>query len=88
MTREMPDNDYSLGWNRTPRNRPWVRTGSLVGTSALVLRYPDGECWVLITTPSTWKGHAFSHDTMTLFERLRRKYGPTFPRRNLFEPRK
>lgn len=88
MTREMPDHDYSLGWNRTPRNRPWVRTGSLVGTSALVLRYPDGECWVFITNTSTWKGHAFSHDTMALFERLRRKYGPTFPRRNLFEPRK
>ena len=76
MTREMPDHDYSLGWNRTPRNSPWVRTGSLVGTSALVLRYPDGECRVFITNTSTWKGHAFSHDTMALFER---PHGSTAP---------
>ena len=68
MTQEMPDHQFSLGWNYTPRNRPWIRTGSLVGTSALVLRYPDGECWVFITNTSTWKGHKFSQDTMALFE--------------------
>lgn len=85
MTREMPDHDFSLGWNYTPKGKPWVRTGSLVGTSALVIRYPDGECWVFITNTSTWKGHAFSRDTMALFERLRKKFGPTMPRRNLFE---
>lgn len=68
MTQEMPDHQFSLGWNFTPRNRPWIRTGSLVGTSALVLRYPDGECWVFITNTSTWKGHKFSQDTMALFE--------------------
>lgn len=85
MTREMPDHDFSLGWNYTPKGKPWVRTGSLVGTSALVIRYPDGECWVFITNTSTWKGHAFSRDTMALFERLRKKFGPAMPRRNLFE---
>ncbi len=85
MTREMPDHDFSLGWNYTPARGPWVRTGSLVGTSALVLRYANGECWVFITNTSTWKGHAFSHDTMALFARLRQKYGQKFPHRNLFE---
>ncbi len=85
MTREMPDHDFSLGWNYTPKGKPWVRTGSLVGTSALVIRYPDGECWVFITNTSTWKGHAFSRDTMALFERLRKKFGPVMPRRDLFK---
>ncbi len=84
MTEEMPDHQYSLGWNHTPRQGPWVRTGSLVGTSAIVLRYNDGECWVLITNTSTWKGHGFSKDTMTLFEKLRKKYGPHMPKRNMF----
>lgn len=88
MTREMPDHDFSLGWNFTPANRPWVRTGSLSGTSALVLRYPDGECWVFITNTSTWKGHDFSNDTMRLFERLRKKYGAVMPRQDLFFYRK
>ena len=84
MTQEMPDHQFSLGWNYTPRNRPWIRTGSLVGTSALVLRYPDGECWVFITNTSTWKGHKFSQDTMALFEKLRKRFGSKMPKRNMF----
>lgn len=84
MTREMPDHDFSIGWNFCPKSRPWIRTGSLSGTSALVLRYPDGECWILITNTSTWKGHGFSNDTMRLFERLRQENRDKFPKRNLF----
>ena len=84
MTQEMPDHQFSLGWNFTPRNRPWIRTGSLVGTSALVLRYPDGECWVFITNTSTSKGHKFSQDTMALFEKLRKRFGSKMPKRNMF----
>ena len=84
MTQEMPDHQFSLGWNFTPRNRPWIRTGSLVGTSALVLRYPDGECWVFITNTSTWKGHKLSQDTMALFEKLRKRFGSKMPKRNMF----
>ena len=85
MTQEMPDHQFSLGWNFTPRNRPWIRTGSLVGSSALVLRYPDGECWVFITNTSTWKGHKFSQDTMALFEKLRKRFGSKMPKRNMFK---
>lgn len=84
MTREMPDHDFSIGWNFCPKGRPWIRTGSLSGTSALVLRYPDGECWILVTNTSTWKGHGFSNDTMRLFERLRQENRDKFPKRNLF----
>lgn len=84
MTQEMPDHQYSLGWNFTPKRGPWIRTGSLVGTSALVLRYADGECWVFITNTSTWKGHEFSKDTMALFEKLRKKYGKNMPKWNIF----
>lgn len=84
MTREMPDHDFSIGWNFCPKGRPWIRTGSLSGTSALVLRYPDGECWILITNTSTWKGHGFSNDTMRLFERLRQENRDKFPKRDLF----
>lgn len=84
MTQEMPSGDFSLGWNRTPSGRPWIRTGSLSGTSALVMRYPDGQCWILITNTSTWKGHGFSTDTIRLFEKLRKKFMPLMPQRNLF----
>ena len=84
MTTEMPDHQFSLGWNFTPNRGPWIRTGSLVGTSAIILRYADGECWVFITNTSTWKGHEFSKDTMALFTKLRQKYGSKMPKRNMF----
>ena len=84
MTREQPNHDYSIGWNYTAKGKPWIRTGSLAGTSALVLRYPDGECWILITNTSTWKGHGFSNDTMAFFEKLRKKYMGTLPKQDLF----
>lgn len=85
MTTEMPNYDFSIGWNYTPnKNRPWIRTGSLSGTSAIILKYPDNECWILITNTSTWKGHGFSHDTMAFFEKLRKKYSHKFPQKNLF----
>lgn len=84
MTREMPNNDYSIGWNYTKKDKPWIRTGSLSGTSALVLRYPDGQCWILITNTSTWKGHGFSNDSMAFFEKLRKKYVNDLPKKDLF----
>ena len=38
MTREQADHQYSIGWNYTPKsNKPWIRTGSLAGTSAIVI---------------------------------------------------
>lgn len=84
MTEEQPDHNYSIGWNYTAKGRPWIRTGSLSGTSALVLKYPDNQCWILITNTSTWKGHGFSNDTMAFFEKLRTKYTATMPRKDLF----
>lgn len=84
MTQEQPDHNYSIGWNYTAKGRPWIRTGSLSGTSALVLKYPDNQCWILITNTSTWKGHGFSNDTMAFFEKLRAKYMATIPRKDLF----
>ena len=85
MTQEQPDHNFSLGWNFTAKGSPWIRTGSLSGTSALVLKYPDGQCWILITNTSTWKGHGFSNDSMTFFEKLRNKYMATMPKKDLFQ---
>ena len=85
MTREQADHQYSIGWNYTPKSdKPWIRTGSLAGTSAIVLKYPDNQCWILITNTSTWKGHGFSNDTMAFFEKLRKKYMANMPKKDLF----
>ena len=85
MTEDRHDEHaFSLGWNKTPKNGPWVRTGTLVGTSALVVLFPDCECWVMITNTSTWRGHAFAKETVGFFDKLRQKYGQQFPKRSLW----
>lgn len=85
MTQEQPAHNFSLGWNFTAKGKPWIRTGSLSGTSALILKYPDGQCWILITNTSTWKGHGFSNDSMAFFEKLRSKYMANMPKKDLFQ---
>lgn len=76
---------FSLGWNDTTPEKGWSRTGTLSGTSALVKRFPDGECWVLITNTSTYKGPGQARHTDALFKQCRELYSSKLPKRNLFE---
>ena len=84
MTEYFDPATYSLGWNDTKPTGEWTRTGTLGGTSALVKYFPDGECWIIITNTSTWKGPGFSRYTEGLFRKCRELYGDEFPARNLF----
>lgn len=84
MTEYIDPETYSLGWNDTKPNGEWTRTGTFSGTSALVKTYPDGECWVLITNTSTWKGPSFSRYTTELFRKSREKYSSLLPHRDFF----
>lgn len=85
MTEYMDKETYSLGWNDTNPRRGWSRTGTLSGTSALVKYFPDGECWIMITNTSTWKGPSQTKYTDELFKKLRQQYGSKLPRRDMFE---
>ena len=76
---------FSLGWNDTAPEKGWTRTGTLAGTSAMVRYYPDGECWVIITNTSTFRGPRFSNYIETLFQECRALYSDKLPKRNLFE---
>lgn len=76
---------FSLGWNDTNPETGWQRTGSFSGTNALIRYYPDGECWILVSNTSTWKGHALSRETTALFNDLREKYSSKLPTRDLFK---
>lgn len=84
MTQFFDTSTYSLGWIDTKESGEWTRTGSFSGTSALIKYYPDGECWIMITNTSTWKGSRFTGDTAKLFSGLRTKYSTLLPRRDLF----
>ena len=84
MTEYFDPDTFSLGWNDTTPHKGWSRTGTLAGTSALVKRFPDGECWILITNTSTYKGPGFPKYTDALFKDCRHLYSDKLPKRNLF----
>ena len=85
MTEYFDKETYSLGWNDTDPAKGWSRTGTLAGTSALVKYFPDGECWIIITNTSTWRGPGLSRYTETLFKQCRELCSEKLPARNLFE---
>ena len=84
MTEYFDPDTYSLGWNDTKPDGEWTRTGTLTGTSALVKYFPDGECWIMITNTSTWRGPGFTRYTEQLFKKCRELYSPLLPHRDMF----
>lgn len=76
---------FSLGWNDTAPEKGWSRTGTLSGTCALVRQFPDGECWVMITNTSTYRGPGQARYTEALFNQCRELYSDKLPKRNMFE---
>jgi CubicO group peptidase (beta-lactamase class C family) len=84
MTQWFDEKTYSLGWIDTKPTGEWTRTGTFSGTSALIKYYPDGECWILVTNTSTWKGPSQTRYTAALFNSSRAKYSALLPKKNLF----
>lgn len=84
MTEYFDKETYSLGWNDTAPEKGWSRTGTLSGTCALVRQFPDGECWIMITNTSTYRGPSQARYTEALFKQCREQYSHLLPERNLF----
>lgn len=74
----------SRGWSEVDEFGKWRRTGTLSSTHALIERFPNGECWVMITNSGVWTGHNFSRDMSRLISNLRPRYSHVFPRRDLW----
>ena len=85
MTEYFDTETFSLGWNDTNPDKGWSRSGTLSGTCAFVKRFPDGECWILITNTSSWKGPKQASYTNELFRQCRALYSTKLPKQNLFE---
>lgn len=84
MTEYVKDEKMSRGWSETDENGKWRRTGTLSSTHTLVERFPNGECWVMITNSGVWTGHNFSRSMTSLISDLRDAYSSSFPNRDLF----
>lgn len=85
MTFRINDEIYPLGWVDCTEEGQWTRTGSFSGTCALVRTYPDGECWIMVTNTSSWRGYRFSKNIAGLFTKLRARFSGRLPKQNLFE---
>ena len=82
---EHDDHDkMSRGWSEADANGKWTRTGTLSSTHTLIERFPNGECWVLITNTGVGKGASFSRNMSTLVEQLRSRYKSALPQRSLW----
>jgi CubicO group peptidase (beta-lactamase class C family) len=60
--RQMTDTAYNnwrpLGWIKVLKDGTWIRTGTLAGSTALVVRKPDGLDWVVLFNSTS--RHRFS----------------------------
>lgn len=78
------DMNCARGWGEIFGDGKWRRTGTLSSTHTLVERFPDGECWVLITNTGVWTGHNFSRTMSSLVSRMRSEYSDKMPKQDLF----
>ena len=85
MTRYNEEPPVSFGWSSVPEPGKWQRTGTLASTQAMICKYPDGECWVMVSNTGHWTGYKFNAEYGKLFDQLREKYSPAFPKRDLFQ---
>ncbi len=72
-----------IGW-RGVRGDVWYRTGTLAGTSALMVRRDDGFSYVVLFNGSTWKGPMLSADIRRMMDNTIRKTSD-WPEYDLFD---
>lgn len=85
MTSADEDVKSCFGWTSVDSKGKWMRSGTLASAHALIIKFPDNECWVVTTNTGVWTGFHFTRDIERLIERLRNKYSELLPRRNLFK---
>ena len=60
-----------IGWKGADGNGTWWRTGTLTGTSALLVRQNNGINWIIVTNTTTWKrSRIHSETSKTMFRAI------------------
>ncbi|MDE5976175.1 MAG: beta-lactamase family protein, partial [Muribaculaceae bacterium] len=83
LTEDNPDDKSCRGWVDVEKGI-WRRTGTLSSTHSLIEKFPQNDCWVIITNSGNWKGHHFNTQLQHLIDNLRSRYGASFPSRSLW----
>lgn len=84
LTAHADDEKLCRGWSESDGKGRWIRTGTLSSTHTLIERFPNGECWVMVTNSGVWTGYKFANDMARLVDRLRERYSASMPNRDLF----
>lgn len=84
MTAYEEKEKLSLGWSDSDAHGIWSRSGTLSSAHALIMHYPDGECWVITMNSGVWTGFRFTRSLENLVNTLRARYSASFPARDLF----
>lgn len=86
LTETDPEDKLNIarGWAKIEKDGRWIRTGTLCSSHALIERFPDGECWIVLTNSGVWTGPKFSADLRRLVEALRARYSAQLPHRDLY----
>lgn len=84
LTAYAKEGRVSRGWSEIDEDGKWRRTGTLSSTHTLIERFPNGECWVMITNSGVWTGHNFSREMTRLISNLRPRYSASMPHRDLW----
>jgi CubicO group peptidase (beta-lactamase class C family) len=71
MTRIQKSRYDLMGWKGTDGKGTWWRTGTLTGTSALLVRQNNGINWIIVTNTTTWKrSNIHSETSRTMFRAI------------------
>ena len=83
MTNPVAPGFHPLGW-RGVNNEIWYRTGTLAGTSTLMVRKEDGFAYVILLNSSSWKGAMLAGELRSLMDKSISQT-TAWPERDLFE---
>lgn len=81
-------NFQPLGWRWVKNDGTLWRSGSMAGTSALVISRPDGYTLTFLSNQSHWKGARFPYLVDRFYTKIFNKYIRTIPDVNLLKVEK
>lgn len=73
-----------IGWRKIYDDWTWMRTGTLAGTSAIVMRQEDGYTWTVLVNTSNWRSRRFNSRVKWMMSETLSKI-EEWPDRDLFQ---
>lgn len=73
-----------IGWRKIYDEWTWMRTGTLAGSSAIVMRQDDGYTWAVLVNTSNWRSRRFNSRVKWMMSETLSKI-EEWPDRDLFQ---